>query len=150
MVSPTPEPAPAFKYGLEIGGMLTGYFTEISGINSETEVVMSRSFNTSTYEVLLQKIPGQTNWTDITLKRGVTSNVDIWEWRQIVIDDVQDPRVNCSIIAYNQNNEEIARWDLTNAWPSKVTGPKMDAGGVTYMVEEVTLVHDGVTRVKIT
>jgi phage tail-like protein len=142
------NPVPVFKYGLEAEGMLQGYFTEISGIDSETEIVETRSVNPFTYEIILEKFPGQTTWNDITLKRGVTSNRDIWEWRQKVIDDVEDPRINCSIIAYNQENEEVARWDLLNAWPSKVTGPKMDAGGIGYMVEEITIVHDGVTRVE--
>ena len=60
---------------------------------------------------------------------------------------IEDARTNCSIIAYNQANEEIARWNFENAWPSKVTGPDMDASGQDYMVEEVTIVHEGMVRV---
>jgi phage tail-like protein len=60
---------------------------------------------------------------------------------------VEDARTNCSIIAYNQANEEIGRWNLESAWPSKVTGPEMDAGGTDYMVEEITIVHEGLARV---
>jgi phage tail-like protein len=50
-------------------------------------------------------------------------------------------------VAYNQANEEIARWNFENAWPSKVTGPEMDAAGQDYMVEEMTIVHEGMERV---
>ena len=64
----------------------------------------------------------------------------------VVQGKVDDARTNCSIVALNQANEEVARWNLTNAWPSKVTGPDMDAGGTDYMVEEVTIVHEGVER----
>jgi len=95
----------------------------------------------------MQKLPGRLTWTDVTLKRGVTSNTDIWDWRKNVVDGkVEDARTNCSIIAYNQGNEEIARRNFENAWPSKVVGPQMDAGSQDYMLEEVTIVHEGMVR----
>ncbi|MBN1177968.1 MAG: phage tail protein [Anaerolineae bacterium] len=142
------DPLVAFKFGLEIEGKLTGFFTTVSGIGSESEVVEHKITNPDTGETIIQKIPGRLSWTDITLKRGVTSSVDVWEWRQQVVDGlVNDARTNCSIVAYNQSNEEIARWNLDNAWPSKVTGPEMDSGSQDYMVEEITIVHEGLARV---
>jgi len=50
-------------------------------------------------------------------------------------------------VAYAQDNSEIARWNFENAWPSKVVGPEMDAGSTNYMIEDVTIVHEGVERV---
>ena len=142
------DPLVAFKFGLEIEGKLTGFFTTVSGIGSESEVVEHKVTNPDTGETIIQKIPGRLSWTDVTLKRGVTSSVDVWEWRQQIVDGmVDDARTNCSIVAYNQGNEEIARWNLASAWPSKVTGPEMDAGSQDYMVEEITIVHEGLERV---
>jgi phage tail-like protein len=142
------DPLVAFKFGLEIEGKLTGFFTTVSGIGSESEVVEHKITNPDTGETIIQKIPGRLAWTEVTLKRGVTSSIDVWDWRQQIIDgNVEDARTNCSIVAYNQANEEIARWNLDNAWPSKVTGPEMDAGSTDYMVEEITIVHEGMSRV---
>lgn len=142
------DPLVAFKFGLEIEGKLSGFFTTVGGIGSESEVVEHKITNPDTGETIIQKIPGRLAWTDVTLKRGVTSNVDVWSWRQQVVEgSVDDARTNCSIVAYNQANEEIARWNLDNAWPSKVTGPEMDAGSTDYMVEEITIVHEGMSRV---
>jgi len=142
------DPLVAFKFGLEIEGKLSGLFTNVSGIGSETEVISQKVQNAETGEDLVQQIPGRLTWTPITLKRGVTSSMDIWEWRQMVVEGkIDDARTNCSITAYNQANEEIARWNLENAWPSKVIGPEMDSGSTTYMMEEVTIVHEGVIRV---
>ena len=56
-------------------------------------------------------------------------------------------RTNCSIVAYDQSQKESARWNFVNAWPSKVVGPDMDSGAVDYMVEDMTIVHEGVVRV---
>jgi len=142
------DPLVAFKFGLEIEGKMGGFFTNVSGIGSESEVVDHKIVNPETGETIIQKIPGRLNWTPISLKRGVTSNVDVWDWRQQVVDGkVEDARTNCSIVAYNQANEEIARWNLDAAWPSKVAGPEMDSASGTYMVEEMTIVHEGLSRV---
>ncbi len=142
------DPLVAFKFGLEIEGKLGGFFTTVGGIGSESEVVDHKIVNPDTGETIMQKIPGRLTWTDVTLKRGVTSSIDVWDWRQEVVDGkVEDARTNCSIIAFNQANEEIARWNLDNAWPSKVTGPDMDSGSGDYMVEEMSIVHEGMSRV---
>jgi phage tail-like protein len=120
----------------------------VGGIGSESEVVEHKIVNPDTGETIIQKIPGRLAWNDVTLRRGVTSSVDVWEWRQMIVEGkVEDARTNCSIVAYNQSNEEIARWNLDNAWPSRVTGPEMDAGSTDYMVEEMTIVHEGMSRV---
>ena len=136
------NPLVAFKFGLEIEGKLAGYFQTVSGIGSESEVIEHKVVDDGTGETIIQKIPGRLTWSDITLKRGVTSSVDVWEWRQEVVDGkVDDARTNCSIIAYNQTNDEVARWNLESAWPSKIAGPEMDSGGTDLMVEEMTIVH---------
>ena len=142
------DPLVAFKFGLELEGKMTGYFTNVSGIGSETEVITQKIVSPSG-EPMIRQIPGRLTWTPITLKRGVTDQMDIWEWRQAVIDGkIDEARTNASIIAYNQNNEPVAEWDLVNAWPSKVVGPEMDAGSANYMIEDMTIVHEGMTRVK--
>ena len=142
------DPLVAFKFGLEIEGKLSGYFTNVSGIGSETEVIDKKDTNPETGETTISKIPGRHTWTEITLKRGVTSSVDIWDWLNMVMEGkVEEARTNCSIIALSQDNTEVARWNLEGAWPSKVSGPEMDSGGTDYMVEEVTIVHEGVERV---
>jgi phage tail-like protein len=139
---------PTEKFGLEIEGKLSGYFTQVGGIGSETEVIQQKIVNTETGETLIRQIPGRLTWTPITMKRGLTSSVDIWKWRQeVVAGNIEKARTNCSIIAYSQDQKEIARWNLTNAWPSKVVGPEMDAGSTNYMIEDLTMVHEGVERV---
>lgn len=142
------DPLVAFKFGLEIEGKLSGYFTQVTGIGSETEVIQQKVVNSETGETIIQQIPGRLTWTPVSLKRGVTSSMDIWQWRQSVVEGkIDDARTNCSIVAYSQDNTEIARWNFENAWPSKVVGPEMDSGSTNYMIEDVTIVHEGVVRV---
>lgn len=143
------DPLVAFKYGLEIEGKLSGYFTQVAGIGSETEVVEHKIVSEKG-ETIIQKIPGRLTWNPVTLKRGVTSVLDIWNWRKDVVQgNIEKARTNCSIIAYSQDNKPLARWEFTRAWPAKVVGPEMDSGSTNYMVEEVTIVHEGMERVSV-
>jgi hypothetical protein len=73
---------------------------------------------------VVQKVPGRLKWGDITLKRGITADMKLWEWRQQVIDGkLKDARSNCSIIMMDRNYEDLAHWDFVNAWPSKSKWP---------------------------
>jgi phage tail-like protein len=136
------------SFALDIQGVITGYFTEVSGIGSETEIVEHKVVSAKGVEVVM-KIPGRLKWGDITLKRGITSNLDIWKWRQLVEEGkVKDARKNGSIVLFDQSLKEVGRWDFQQAWPSKVTGPTPKADSNEIAVEELTIVHEGIRRVK--
>ncbi len=143
------DPLIGFQFAVEVGGMVTGYFTECSGIGSEHEIVEMKAVTDDGHEIV-QKIPGRLKWNDVSLKRGITDNLQIWEWRSMVEDGkMKDARKNCSIIMMDRNYTPAARWDFVNAWPSKVTGPEVKSDSNDYGIEELTLVHEGMKRVKV-
>ena len=140
------DPLIGFNYALEIEGKLSGYFTECSGIGSEHEIVEHKVVDDQGHEIV-QKIPGRLKWGDVTLKRGITEKMDIWDWRQKVEEgNLGEARTNCSIVMFDRNYEAVARWDFLNAWPSKVSGPEVKADSNEFGVEEVILVHEGMKR----
>lgn len=140
------DPLVSFHFSLEVQGVITGYFTEVSGVGSENEIIEHAVVNENGVEVVM-KIPGRLKWGDIELKRGITSNVDIWEWRQLVVDgNVADARQNGSIVMYNQNLEEVSRWNFENGWPSKVDGPSVKSDDNSIGVESLTISHEGIYR----
>jgi phage tail-like protein len=140
------DPLVGFHFGVEIQGKVTGYFTECSGLGSENEVTEHKVVNEQGVEVVL-KIPGRLKWENIVLKRGITSNMDIWEWRQMVVDgNVSGARSNGSVVMYDQALAEVARWNFENAWPLKVTGPSPKADSNEIGVEELTIAHEFIKR----
>jgi len=142
------DPLLGFNFALDVGGTIKGYFTEVTGIGSENEIVEQKVVNEKGIEVIL-RIPGRLKWGDIVLKRGITSNLDIWDWRkQVEEGKVRDARKNGSIIMFDRELKEAARWNFINAWPSKLSGPSPKADGNEIGVEEMTLVHEYITRVK--
>ena len=45
-------------------------------------------------------------------------------------------------------NHEVARWNFENAWPSKVSGPRLNRDNNEVAIESIELVHEGMTRAK--
>jgi phage tail-like protein len=136
-----------FNFALELQGSITGYFTECSGIGSEHEIVEHKVVTDKGQE-LVQKIPGRLKWGDVTLKRGITADMQIWDWRAMVEKgEIGKSRKTCSVIMFDRNYKEIARWNFENAWPSKVSGPSVKSDSNEFGVEEITLVHEGMWRV---
>jgi phage tail-like protein len=137
-----------FNFQLDIGDELAGFFGEVNGIGSENEVIENKAVDKQGHEVV-RKVPGRLKWTDVTLKRGITSDLKIWEWRQKVIDGkMKDARKSISIIMLDRSYTPVAKWNFYNAWPAKVTGPAFKADSNEFGVEELTIVHEGMWREK--
>jgi len=144
----TTDPLVGFSYGIDVAGTIAGYFTKAEGLGSSTSVVDHKVVDESGRD-LVKKIPGRLEWGDITLSRGITANMDFWTWRKQVEDGkVNEARKNGSIMMYDQNLAEVARWDFVNGWPSKLDGPSLSSEGNEVSLESLTIVHEGIVRVK--
>lgn len=140
------DPALGFHFRLEVQGRVTGFFTEIGGLGSEHEVIEHKVVDMNGND-LVQALPGRLKWQPITLKRGLTSVRDVWDWRKMVENGkVNEARSNGTITMFNQSLQPVAKWDFKNAWPSKVTGPQLQSDSNTFAIEEMTIVHEGIER----
>ena len=140
-------PLVGFHFAVDIQGVIKGYFTECSGLGSEHEVIEHKIVTEQGQEVV-KKIPGRLKWEDITLKRGITSSMDIWDWRKQVEDgEVEGARRDGSIIMFDQQLTEVARWNFERAWPLKVSGPSPKADSNEIGIEEMIITHEYITRV---
>ncbi len=141
------DPLVSFQYKIDVGGVITGYFTECSGLGSETELVQHKIQQGNVD--IIQMLPGRLKWDHIKLKRGITDQLDFWDWRKMVEGgDMEGARMNGSVFMLGQEGEEIAQWNFENGWPMKVSGPDLKADSNAFGVEEITIVHEGIERVK--
>ena len=109
------DPLIGFNFMLDLSGKTAGYFTEVSGIGSEHEIIEHKVVDAKGRE-LVQKIPGRMKYGDVTLKRGITSDMGIWEWRRKVEEgNVKDARTNGSVVMMDRDYSEVARWNFENA-----------------------------------
>jgi phage tail-like protein len=136
------DPLVSFQFKLELNGM-TGYFTEVDGIQSENLVATHNVVTPAGKEVVMQ-VPGRVNGAPMTFKRGLTKNKEFWAWRELVVLGLtEEARVDGSVIMFNRAYEEVRRWNFVNAWPSKISGPQISADSNDLAIEELTIVHEG-------
>lgn len=141
------DPLVSAYFAIDLAGGASGFFTEVSGLGSETEIVEMKIMGENNTEIV-RKIPGRLKWGDITLKRGITTNMDMWDWRKMVEDgDVVGARKNGSIMMFDQEGTEVARWNFEKGWPSKISGPAPKSDGNEIAIEELTIVHEFIERV---
>lgn len=140
------DPLIGAHFVIEIGA-ITGYFLSASGMGSETAVI-DHKINSSAGTPISRKISGRLKWGDVTLKRGVTTNLDFWAWReQVTSGSVADARQDGSITMLDQAGTEIARWNFERAWPSKISGPDAGSDDNNVAMEEIVIVHEFIERV---
>jgi phage tail-like protein len=133
---------PRYSFAVTIEGRALGAFLEVTGLDVELEVLEFRDGSGE----LTRKLPGQTKYGDIVLKRGIDQDVRLQDWFN-EFSASRTERVDGTILLFDQSHSEVARWNFVNAWPSKVTGPTLSTHDREVAIESITLVHEGLTRV---
>lgn len=135
-----------FKFRVKIDGITKAGFREVSGLETSTELVEYRNGDDPTHT---RKMAGIVKYGNITLKRGVTDDLDFTKWRQDVIDGkIAGARKKGQIFLVDDENNDVAEWDFVDAWPVKLTAPNMNAGANEVGIETLELAHEGLTRTK--
>jgi phage tail-like protein len=132
------DPFAACNFRVEIDGMPSADFAECSGLSSETDVIEYRQGT----DTVLRQLPGLTRYGRIVLKRGITANRDLWDWRQTVVTG-QTQRRNGAIVLLNEARVPVLRWRFREGWPAKIEGPALNAASSDAAVESIEIVHEG-------
>ncbi len=142
-------PLPKFHFELEWGGVRIG-FTEVSGLDFETEVIEYREGHLRTYNKT--KHPGLTKFADVTLKRGIVlDNFEYYEqWIKTAMfqEKKEQYRRTVTIKLLNEEHNTIITWTLAKAWPSKIQSTDLKADANEVAIETMTLVHEGLVMAK--
>lgn len=143
-------PVPKFHFRVEWGDGLQLNFTEVSGLDFETEVIEYRHGNSPKYNKTKQ--PGMTKYSDITLKRGTfEGDADFFDqWKQTLLFQEGNStgslfRRPVQISLLNEKHEPIIVWKLENAWPKKVQSTDLKADANEVAIETMELCHEGLT-----
>jgi len=136
------DPYRGFNFRVEIDGIQQAGFQEVSGLDSSTPSV---DYREGTDPKHVRKLPALNTFSAISLKRGLTDSDELWKWRKTVIDGKTE-RKNGSIVLMDDTGAEKLRWNFSNAWPSKWTGPALNATSTAVAVETLELTHEEVTK----
>lgn len=138
------DPFMSYNFLLEIEGIITAAFQECGGIGSEMEV---KEYNEGGNNGPARKLAGRPKFNNITLKRGVTYDRDLYDWHEQWLWGESGTRRSGSIILKNREGAEVVRWDFVEAWPVKWTGPTFNAESNEVAIEEIELANEGIVRV---
>ena len=137
------DPYLAFRFLVEIEGLIVAGFTEVSGLGSEVTTTAYKEGGLNDYE---HQLPGPATWPRLVLKRGLTDFDNLWRWHQDVRRGTIKRRNGSIILGGESIGHGIYRWNFVGAYPVKWTGPTLTAASATVAVEQVELVHRGITK----
>lgn len=151
----------ANRFYVEMESNITASFSECSGLGVKVkkETIFEGGLNNQQRVVL-----GQSEFSDVVLKRGLTDNTTFWEWvNQTISSDQkqsagnvgirngsskQERRRNVNILLFNQAGETMQCWTLIGAVPIGWKAPALQATSNTVAIEELTLAYEGLRIAK--
>jgi phage tail-like protein len=138
------DPYGAFNFWVEIEGLVVGGFSEISGLQIETETLTYREGGLNEY---VHQLPGPARYPqNLSLKRGLTIIDTLWPWYQDVLRGTIKRR-NGTIYLLNQSGVPLMAWNFLEAYPVRWNGPDFRAGSSDVAFESLELAHRGIAKV---
>lgn len=140
------DPYRNFRFLVEIDGIIQAGFSEATIPDSTQDVIEYREGNEPP---TVRKLPGLVKYGNVTLKWGITDSMELYNWRKLVEQGkIKDARRNMAIILMDEEGNIAARWEFSDAWPSKYDAPDLNAKGNDIAIETLEIVHEGMRRVK--
>ncbi|MDF2720871.1 MAG: phage tail protein [Paenibacillus sp.] len=133
----------AFRFKVEIDGLLVAGFSDVTGMQSEIELQEIPEGGVNTYKHM---VPKATKLPRIVLKRGITQSSELWDWYESALGG-KITRKSGSIILLNTLGKELCRWNFFEAYPVKWAGPDLSASSVNVAVEAIEIVHNGLKTI---
>lgn len=134
-----------FKFIVEIDGVAYAGFQKCSALESEVAVVEQSEGGA----LFPNKSAGRIKFTDITLDRGATDDLDLFNWYKEVANaaanaGLVDPNYkrNLDIVQQDRDGTTLRRWRVTRAWPSKFSAGEWDNDADENVMESLTLTYD--------
>jgi phage tail-like protein len=142
---PRRDPYVSYRFLVEIDREVAGHFSECSGLQAETEV---EEFQEGGENALRRKLPKTTKWGALTLKRGLVDSTLLWDWyvARMKGDFRKGGRKAVGVILWDETlSNEVWRWDFSDAYPTKWTGPELKGDSNAVAIETVEFAHSGLT-----
>ncbi len=147
MATQLTDPYRGFRFRVEIAGIQIAAFSEASVPDSSVESVEYREGTDPVYK---RSFSGLTTYGKLSLKKGVTDSMDLYNWFQLVSakgSGSVGAKKNISLILMDTDGSDKARWNVINAWASKYDSTGMNAASSEVMVETFEITMEYMTRV---
>ncbi|MGC1248002.1 MAG: phage tail protein [Spirulinaceae cyanobacterium] len=132
----------ANRFYVEISGDIKACFNECSGLGITVKAEKHREGGVNNQQ---RVVLGQADFSDVTLKRGVTNDFAFWDWVQASLTGGSNGnrRRTVNILTFNQAGETMQSWTLIGAVAISWKAPSLKADGNNVGIEELTLAYEG-------
>ena len=122
-----------------LGNSAAAGFSECSGLEMSLEIEEHKQGGQNSHVL---KFPSRTTWTNITLKRGLSSNSDLWDWYYGFVEG-RGARLDGIVVLQDSQHLPHTIWSFRRGLPAKYTGPSMNAGQSNVAIETLEIAHEG-------
>jgi phage tail-like protein len=122
----------------------SGAFAECTGLEATMEVKTIKEGGRN-YGTALR--PGATTFATVILKRGISTNRNLWQIFNSVTNGAYAPRMQVTINLFDIDGSAVMAWQLDRAVPVKFKFGDLNARGGEVGIEELHLVHEGLWSV---
>jgi len=145
------DPFIAFNFSVEITNseisksatpksICSAAFSECDGIEMTMEV---KTIKEGGANGQLIRLVGPVNYGQLTLKRGMTANFDLWDWFRRVVAD-PSLRANAEVVMLAKDRTPTARFLLRRCLPVKLKAPTLNAKDGMVAIEELQLAYESI------
>ena len=138
-------PFTAFNFAVEISvtdvapRVCNAAFAECDGLEMSMEVKTIREGGNNGRQ---HRLTGPLNFGQLTLKRGMTTSFDLWDWFAAVLEN-PGLRADAEVVLLAVNgSKERARFILSRCVPVKLKAPPLNAKDGMVAVEELQLAYE--------
>jgi phage tail-like protein len=132
------DPYMGFNFLIQIDGLIAGGFSEVSGLDIETEV---EAIKEGGLNDRVHQLPKGTKYQALVLKKGISDIDLLWNWYEDIVNG-KIKRKSGSVVLLDNLGLPSVWWNFYEAFPSKWTGPSLNAGSNTVAVESLTITHE--------
>jgi phage tail-like protein len=112
-------------------------FAEVDGLEMTMEPKTVREGGSNTRQT---NLVGRVTYGNVTFKRGVTSNLDIWKWFAAATGSAaRSARATGLIMVQDSAGQNKLRIDLFGCLPTKVKAPAFNAKDGQVAIEELQI-----------
>jgi len=135
------DPYLNFNFVVEIEGEVAAGFSEADLPAGRIEAVAYREGTDRSSAARL--LPGRVEYGPLVLRRGFSGDAALFQWWQAVAEGNLDRR-NVSVVLLDEKRQEVARWNLVRAWPTKYEPPSLHGLGNEVAIETLEIAHEGI------
>ena len=139
-----PDPFRGYNFRVEITGVTKAAFRECSGLTFETDPVEYREGDERRLHV--RKLFGLRKFTNIQLKRGITTDRQLWDWYNEILNGGARLRDGAVVLTDELQTDKV-RWAFKNGFICKWEGPSFTATSNDVAIEMIEICVDRVEMV---